>query len=267
MPLVRWRKPHWRRVATAYLDCHIDRFAPLKRISAGGAGHLVVLAPHPDDESIGCGGLIGAWTARGGSATVIVLTDGAAGDPALREASMSSQAREERTRALVSTRRAETEQALGILNARALWLDGTDGALGRDVPRLTGALSKILQDAPATLIAAPFPADRHPDHAATAQVLAGTASDLAPDTRVLAYEVWSPARITAVLDITDVASLKWQAIACHASQTATTDYETASRGLAAYRAISGGLEAGRLAEGFWDTNLRRYAALTGDLAL
>ena len=42
---------------------------------------LVVIAPHPDDESLGCGGLIAGWRARGNDARVVVLSDGTGSHP------------------------------------------------------------------------------------------------------------------------------------------------------------------------------------------
>src|SRR5580704_16937481 len=42
-----------------------------------GAQPLLVLAPHPDDESLGCGGLIADCQARGQPVYVLILTDGA----------------------------------------------------------------------------------------------------------------------------------------------------------------------------------------------
>ena len=44
-------------------------------------GDLLVLAPHPDDEVIGCGGLIAAHRALGSAVYVVVMTDGGKGDP------------------------------------------------------------------------------------------------------------------------------------------------------------------------------------------
>src|SRR5262245_24685447 len=42
-----------------------------------GHSPVLVLAPHPDDESLGCGGLIAACQAQGHPVHVLVLTDGA----------------------------------------------------------------------------------------------------------------------------------------------------------------------------------------------
>jgi LmbE family N-acetylglucosaminyl deacetylase len=50
-----------------------------------GEQSLLVLAPHPDDESLGCGGLIAEHHARGHDVHVMVLTDGTGSHPRSRE--------------------------------------------------------------------------------------------------------------------------------------------------------------------------------------
>ncbi len=50
---------------------------------AAGAAPIVVLAPHPDDESLGCGALLAAAFA-GKGARVVCLTDGSGSHPGSR---------------------------------------------------------------------------------------------------------------------------------------------------------------------------------------
>ena len=46
-----------------------------------GSGPILVLAPHPDDESLGCGGLIAQACAAGIEVHVAILTDGSMSHP------------------------------------------------------------------------------------------------------------------------------------------------------------------------------------------
>ncbi|RKJ98019.1 PIG-L family deacetylase, partial [Pseudoroseomonas wenyumeiae] len=57
-------------------------FAPLEQVLAPGG--LVVLAPHPDDESLGCGGLLAAAAQAGRAVAVVFVSDGGASHPRSR---------------------------------------------------------------------------------------------------------------------------------------------------------------------------------------
>ena len=54
-------------------------FADLAKLL--GRGGAVVVAPHPDDESLGCGALISEAAAAGRSVRIIVLSDGTRSHP------------------------------------------------------------------------------------------------------------------------------------------------------------------------------------------
>lgn len=47
----------------------------------GGGARLVVLAAHPDDETLGCGGLLADAARAGADITVLLATDGEASHP------------------------------------------------------------------------------------------------------------------------------------------------------------------------------------------
>lgn len=262
--VVRRLRPHWIRNPLA-LEGY-ERFAPLERMALPPGNRLTVVAPHPDDESIGAGGLILRWVQAGRRAQVVVLTDGAAGHPALREPGLTAERRAALVADTRARRKAEAEAALAILQAQWVWLDGTDGDLWQDEARLAAALADLWTDRRPDCIAVPFPADRHRDHAVAARIVARAGLMALPqDTAVLCYEVWSPCPATGVLDISAVAAEKDRAIACHASQTASTDYLAATKGLNEYRAITAGLEPGSRAEAFHRCTLAELAALCARL--
>ena len=76
--------------------------------------------------------------------------------------------------------------------------------------------------------------DPHPDHRAANHGVA--AARLQAD--VLGYEVWSPAPVDGVLDVTGVYARKEEAMRCYAVALESADYLRAARGLAAYRGIT-----------------------------
>ncbi len=186
---------------------------------------LLVLAPHPDDEVIGCGGLVALHLRDGRRVRVSVATDGGeAGEP--RERQQESRA------ALASLGSAEIE-----------FLNFPDRHLGES-GGFAAALRDILVDFRPDLIACPSPIEIHPDHLALARALCDVISrdpalfaDLAV-TKVAFYEVSHPLRPNALVDITPVAEAKYAAIAMHATQLAFRDYTAYARGLNAYRGMS-----------------------------
>ncbi|WP_134682277.1 PIG-L deacetylase family protein [Paracoccus ravus] len=263
--LIRRLRPGWIRNPLAVALDRYERFAPLRRMDLPEGQRLCVIAPHPDDESIGCGGLLRLWTLAGRSAEVLFLTDGALGSRASRDRNLPAEMRAAAQRDTAARRRGEARVALELLGASAQWLGGRDGNLAADAARLTESLAAHWRSHPPDLLAAPFPADRHGDHAAAARIVADAAGRaLRADLVMLGYEVWSPVPANAVLDVTPVAETKWQAIAAHESQVATTDYVSAARGLGAYRAITAGMGPGT-AEAFHLAALSDYRALANRL--
>ena len=190
---------------------------------------LLVLAPHPDDEVIGCGGLVAQHLRENRAVRVIVATDGAqAGDAATRE--------EESRRGLgrLAVVPGETGLSLEFLRFPDRGLD--DAVAGR----LREEVAAFRPD----LILVPGPVEIHPDHVALSRAFcelvqrdATLFAELAP-ARVAFYEVSAPLRPNALVDITDVAEAKYAAIAEHHSQLGVRDYTSYARGLNAYRAMT-----------------------------
>jgi LmbE family N-acetylglucosaminyl deacetylase len=116
-------------------------------------GELLVVAPHPDDEVLGAGGLIRAWAARAAKVTVLSVSDGEAADP--------------QRQALASVRRGELNESLRKLcptHISVTRLGLPDGQITHHLNRVRNALLS-LAGATSTLIA-PYQHDGHPDHEA-----------------------------------------------------------------------------------------------------
>jgi len=124
---------------------------------------VLVLAPHMDDEVIGCGGTIAKHVVRGADVTVVFLTDGGAGAAVID----SGQAPGD----LTQTRTAEAHRALSCLGVQhSIFLGAEDGNLA-STPSLAGTLGGILTKNLFDLIYLPFFLEEHPDHRATSQIL------------------------------------------------------------------------------------------------
>src|SRR3954469_2091605 len=202
---------------------------------------LLVLAPHPDDEVIGCGGLVALHLRDGRKVHVVVATDGAeAGDASKRES--------------------ESRAALASLgDATIKFLRFPDRKL-TDARELDDRISSILREWKPDLIAVPSPLEIHPDHVALSRAFcdlvardASLFADLAV-ARVAFYEVSAPLRPNALVDITSVAESKYAAVAMHASQAEMRDYTSYARGLNAWRTMTLPAEV-KFAEAYWTTPL------------
>jgi len=202
---------------------------------------LLILAPHPDDEVIGCGGLLALHLRDGRPVHVVVATDGAqAGDGPQREAE---------SRAALAT--------LGDVTIEFLRFPDRELANAHE---LDLRLAAILREQKPDLIAVPSPLEIHPDHIALSRAfcdLIARDSSLFADlavARVAFYEVSAPLRPNALIDITSVADSKYAAIQSHESQTAIRDYTSYARGLNAWRAMTLPTHV-KFAEAYWTTPL------------
>lgn len=147
--------------------------AALDELAIETADRLVVVAAHPDDETLGAGGLIAAFAERGLPVTVIVVTDGAAGGvPGIAE-----------------RRSDEVRRAVAVLAPQAVVVElgFPDGGVLERRDTVERSLADVLADEPATtLIATPWPGDEHRDHRVVGEATVAAAGDR----RVLGYPIW-----------------------------------------------------------------------------
>jgi LmbE family N-acetylglucosaminyl deacetylase len=195
-----------------------DAFAALPEAGLGSllAGRRpLILAPHPDDESLGCGGLIAAACAAGLPPVVVILTDGAASHPGSRSHPPAR---------LAAVRRAEALAALGILGLpgqNCCFGRAPDGGLAAD-GGMTGWLTGIAARGDCGMVIGPWAGDPHCDHQAGAALAARVAAQAG--VALLSYPVWGWLREDEVavqgwrLDIAHWLAAKRRAIAAHASQ-------------------------------------------------
>ncbi len=125
----------------------------------------LMLAPHADDETLGCGATIALKRRAGTPVTVAVATDGRASHRHERWTTLS---RED----LPALRERETRAATGRLglDGEALHFLGLpDGELAGVADRLEAAIAALIEETAPQEVYAPALADGHPDHRALAR--------------------------------------------------------------------------------------------------
>ena len=169
---------------------------------------ILVVAPHPDDECIGAGGILCQHAAQ---CTVLVLTDGALG-----QGNIST----EEGRKI---RRQEFIREMGFLGVEQYrFLDIPDGTLMNVLDCMEG-----IDLSPYTKIFVPGEHDGHPDHTAAFYCLARAIEyQRTAVAEVFRYEVHKElGQPTHYIDITQCMDKKMDAIRYHQSQIRTMPYE------------------------------------------
>ena len=192
--------------------------------------NVLVIAPHPDDESIGCGGSLRLHALRGDRICVVFLTSG--------ELGLKSVRREEAWR----IRESEAEAAASVLGiAKTEFLRHPDGSVHEHLADCIATVKSILRTEAPGMLYVPHFAEWHPDHRAAANIVREALADpaiAAPHCRH--FEIWTP--LTTFDEVEDISATmedKLKAIRCHQSQVADLAYDRAIAGLNQYRGLMG----------------------------
>lgn len=188
----------------------------MENLSFSSSARILVLAPHPDDESIGCGGLLLQYP---GQCDVIVLTDGCHGGPLGMD-----------KKETVNLRKSEFERAMAYARVKKWYFLGVeDGKLSKNFMKFA-ELDIDGYDA----IFIPAPGENHEDHACVYEFLL----KLQPQAQIYGYEVWSALGSPShYIDISDVVDDKKRLIAIYESQVAQVDYVSKAIGLNCFRGM------------------------------
>jgi N-acetylglucosamine malate deacetylase 1 len=124
---------------------------------ADGAG-LLVFGAHPDDCEFSSAGLAALWTAAGGRARFVSMTNGDAGHQTLGGAH------------LARIRREEAREAAAILGVESIVLDNHDGTLMPSI-EIRNEVIRIIREFRPDVILLPRPNDYHPDHRYTSLIV------------------------------------------------------------------------------------------------
>jgi LmbE family N-acetylglucosaminyl deacetylase/prefoldin subunit 5 len=220
------------------------------------ARRVLVLAPHYDDEVLGCGGLVLQLAVGGAKVVCAFISDGSGGVEGPPEGL---------TRAEYSERRrTEADAAARVLGIDSVEHLGSrlglrDGGLSSSLGQITGSIEALIDQHKPDLLLTPSPLEATSDHQATFRALhealinrrrertddgEGLASqddDSSPGDltlRVLCYEVNHPFYPDLLVDVTGEMEKVTDAMSYYASQLERHDYMASGRALRRYRSLT-----------------------------
>jgi LmbE family N-acetylglucosaminyl deacetylase/glycosyltransferase involved in cell wall biosynthesis len=212
------------------------------------AESVLVLAPHYDDELLGCGGLLAQLARAGAAVRVLFLTDGGGGAEAVAD-----------REAYRRRRREEASRVCEILKlAGCDHLGLPDGALDRHLDEAGHGIRRALLTQRPDLLLAPSPLEASRDHRAAFAALhrtlapvrdGGADAEALRGLRILVYEVNHPGYPDLLVDVSGEAETLNAARDAYASQEERHPYWNAALGLRRFRTLSLGPEV-ELAEGY-----------------
>lgn len=186
----------------------------------------LIIAPHPDDESLGCGGSIIKHSNSGSRVKVIFLTDGDEGDFKGRFGDR-----------YIELRKASAQRAMTTLGVKDYEFWGyRDRHIASVTEEIIERLNHAVRDFSPSLIYAPSPFEIHPDHKMSSKI----GWNISKDTglKVIFYEVIVSLYPNILVDITSEMEKKREAIKSYYTELYYNDYLSKIEGLNRFRTLT-----------------------------
>ena len=210
---------------------------PPGTVSRVHAERVLVIAPHFDDEVLGCGGLLLQLIGRGAETRVLFLSDGSGGVEEVGD-----------RREYAARRRNEAATVAGQLGVSSFEELGLpDGALIEHLEAISESIRRAVTTFRPDLLLLPSPSEVSADHRAAFRalhhLLAPVRSgdplyDQAAGLRILLYEVNRPQHPDILVDVGKELVEIQALMALYHSQTKLHDYPAAAAGLRRFRTLS-----------------------------
>lgn len=142
----------------------------------------LVLAPHPDDETLGCGGTIIRKIAAGADVQLVFMTDGSRSHAALMP--------ESKLRDLRQKEAMKAAQVLGVPFESVTFLEFGDGQLSQNKAQAIAAISKLLKRHRPAEVFMPYSLEPPPDHAVTYHAAIAALNQLSLSPTIYTYPIW-----------------------------------------------------------------------------
>ena len=198
---------------------------------------VLVIAPHQDDESIGCGGTLAKHTKAGGRLEIAFCTSGG------------------------EKRMYEAKDAAKILGSRINhFLQFDIRSLYRNTSQLAERFTELFNRVKPEIVFLPFMIDNHQDHVAISKAFAKAYKNKAINCFVYAYSVWTTLIPNIIVDISEQWETKKQAIECYKTQLSGRDYITMASSISKYWSVVKGKNT-QYCEAFFKATSSEYVSL------
>lgn len=176
-------------------------------------GPVLVLAPHPDDEAVGLGGVLSSHLHQSSRVTVAYLTDGAGSSGRFAE-----------------VRRKEAEALASSEGFEAVFVGAQDTKLTNE-PKVAEKVAAVVAEVRPDIVYAPSFFEHQYDHFATNQILVDAMARSPHKPRQIAsYEVWDHIPLpNYIVDISAHFDRKLKMIQYYATPLRDTDYPSFCR--------------------------------------
>ncbi|MCL2389658.1 MAG: PIG-L family deacetylase [Elusimicrobia bacterium] len=217
-----------------YIQPFINYSMPLEENIA--AGKVMVIAPHEDDEAIGCAGTIIKYAREGGHVETVFCTHENA------------------------SRRKEAENSAAIMGSKKNhFLQYPLRSLSNE-SGFQDSLAVLFNQIEPDIVFMPFWFDNHKDHQAVSKALIKISKKISLDFMVYAYPVWLPIYPNVLIDISDEWKAKKAAIECYKTQLTGRDYVRIAKASAEYWAEVKKPKSGYF-EAFFRASAKEYIRL------
>jgi N-acetylglucosamine malate deacetylase 1 len=232
--------------ADLYFNQHITFYPSL--LPEPGWDGLLVLTPHADDETLGCGGLLLKAVQKNKRIKVILYSD--------NSESINGQDKND----IIDARSSEFKKAmktLGIQDYVELKTAPKDFINSQSL--ITATLEIVSGFSPSVILLPSF-IDNHEEHKTLNKILLNALLKYNIETEIMMFEVWTAFTPNTILDISDIINKKIETISCYKSQLKNINYIDSITGLNRYRSITN-LQGNGYAEGFVRLSRNRYIQL------
>lgn len=211
-----------------------------------GGQNVCVIAPHPDDEVMGCGGALVLHQRAGGAVRVVYVTDG-----------RKSRALGLNENEMATRRHDEADMVARYLGVETIWLGLPEGAW--DSNTLENALAQCWRETMPDVLYLPSRVDFHPEHFRVAHTCARALAQLSYAPRVRVYAVQVPLTSRLCNRVTTVETAR--ELLERAGESYATQRGSLARGWRMRHYAARWYGAGALAEEFWEMNAAQYIRL------